>query len=138
MPELSALRLNLLRLGYAIMAGGIAIYIWPSMFSHRPDWPLMNSVVASMMTAMSLLALLGLRYPVQLLPLLLFELTWKTIWLAAIALPLWAAGLMEPRTAQTVFECGLMVILIPLIPWGHVFRSYAMQPATRWRNALAK
>jgi hypothetical protein len=41
---------------------------------------------------MSLLALLGLRYPVQLLPLLVFESAWMLIWLAAVAVPHLVAG----------------------------------------------
>jgi hypothetical protein len=34
---------------------------------------------------MSLLAFLELRYPVRLLPILLFECAWKLIWLAVVA-----------------------------------------------------
>ena len=37
--------------------------------------------------AMSVLAFLGLRYPVKMLPILLFESMWKLTWLAVIALP---------------------------------------------------
>ncbi len=137
MTEISPLRLNLLRIAYLIMAGGIAAVIWPTILNHRPDWPLMNSVVACMMAGMSLIAALGLRYPLQMLPILLFELAWKTIWLAAVALPLWSAGKIDPRTAQTVFETGLAVILLPLIPWDHVVRHYVAKAGSPWWRAAA-
>jgi len=39
---------------------------------------------------MSLLAFLGLRYPVGMLPILLFEVTWKVIWIVAVARPTWS------------------------------------------------
>jgi hypothetical protein len=49
--------------------------------------PVMEGVVACLLTAMSLLAFLGLRYPVRTLPILLFEVAWKAIWIAAVAVP---------------------------------------------------
>ena len=42
------------------------------------------------------LALLGIRYPLQMLPVLLFELAWKLIWVAAVVQPLWTAHQMDP------------------------------------------
>jgi hypothetical protein len=79
---LSVRRLRLLRLGYLILGGGLVIYKWPLLFHHAEPWPPMTSVVTSMLVAMSLLALLGLRYPVKMLPIMLFEVTWKLLWLA--------------------------------------------------------
>jgi hypothetical protein len=138
MTDVSLLRLNLLRAAYAFVAIGIALVVWPSLLSHRADWPLMNGVVAGMMAGVSVLALLGLRYPLQLLPVLLFELLWKTIWLSAVALPLWLGGQMDPRTMQSVIECLLAVVLIPVIPWAYVVRTYVKQPGARWRRDMAR
>jgi len=133
MTEISPFRLNLLRAGYLFVAAGIAVVIWPSILVHRTDWPLMNGVVACMMGAVSLLAALGLRYPLQMLPVLLFEFVWKIIWLSAVALPLWFAGRMDARTMETVIECLFVAILIPVMPWDHVWRRYVRQPGERWR-----
>ncbi len=136
-PIISPLRLNLLRVAYLIIAVGLALTIWPVIVSHSLEWPLMNSVVASMLTALSLLALLGLRYPLQMLPLLLFEFLWKTIWLVAVARPLWSAGALEPRTMETVRDCLFVVLLLPLIPWRHVIDHYVRRPGERWRTGPA-
>ena len=137
MTEISVLRLNLLRAAYAFVAVGIALVVWPSILSHPGNWPLMSGVVSCMMAGVSVLALLGLRYPLQLLPVLLFELVWKTIWLGAVALPLWLSGGMDPRTMQSVVECLIAIVLIPVIPWGHVIRTYVKQPGARWRRSVA-
>lgn len=133
MSDIAPWRINLLRVGYAIIFLGIAAVIWPLLLSHDSDWALMNSVVAAMMGAVSLLAALGLRYPLQMLPVLMFEFAWKAIWLGLVAMPLWKSGQMSPRTMETVIECALVVILIPLIPWDHVFRRYLRQPGESWR-----
>lgn len=47
----------------------------------------MEGVVVCLLAAMSLLAFLGPRYPIRMLPILLFEVAWKEIWIAAVAIP---------------------------------------------------
>lgn len=135
MRDVSMLRVHVLRAAYLLLVVGLGLTIWPLILSHSPDWPLFNGVTCALLGAVSVLALLGLRYPLQMLPLLLFELTWKTIWLAAVALPLWAAGEMDARTLTTVYECLFGVILMPLvIPWPYVWATYvkrAGDPRTR-------
>ncbi len=136
MNDVSLTRLYVLRATYLFVAGGLAFAIWPAILSHSPDWPLMNGVVACLLGAVSLGAVLGLRYPLQMLPVLLFELVWKLLWLGAVALPLWGAGQMDARTMQTVWECLLGVVLVPLVmPWRHVVDRYVRHPGDRWRRA---
>lgn len=138
MAEIALWRINLLRAAYLFVTVGIALTIWPLILNHPSGWPLMNGVVGGMMAAVSLLAALGLRYPLRMLPVLLFELLWKTIWLASVALPLWSSGRIDSRTTTTVFECLFAIILIPLIPWDHVVRTYVTKPGTRWRRESAQ
>lgn len=132
MTEISLFRLYLLRALYLFVAVGGALTFWPPLLSHSPQWPLMNSVVCALLAAMALLAALGLRYPLRMLPVLLFELLWKIIWLTAVALPLWRAGRLDPETMETVWNCLLGAILIPVIPWGYVFAHYVREPGDRW------
>jgi hypothetical protein len=67
------------------------------------------------------------------LPLLFFELVWKTIWLSAFALPLQAAHRLDATTMDTVFACALGIIFPIVIPWGYVFRHYVKQAGDRWK-----
>ncbi len=72
------------------------------------------------------------------LPLLLFELVWKLIWVLAYGLPLWSAGQLTPVTAQDLTNTLFGVILMPLvIPWTYVWRRYVRQPGARWRRSAA-
>ena len=65
-------RLYVMRVGYLIFGGGLAVVKWPTLFQ-RDQWTLAQSVIDCMLIALSLLALLGIRYPLQMLPVLLFD-----------------------------------------------------------------
>lgn len=86
--QLSTRRLNIMRFGYAFMGVGLVIVKWPLLLD-APSLPVMEGVVTCLLTAMSLLAFLGLRYPVGMLPILLFEVAWKLIWIGTVGIPTW-------------------------------------------------
>jgi hypothetical protein len=134
MHEVSLVRLYTLRICYLILAIGLGIYMWPSVIHHTADLAITHGIQFSLLAGLGLTALLGLRYPVQMLPLLLFELIWKTIYLLAFALPLWAAHQVTAAAAQDIQACLWVVIFIPLIPWRYVARHYVMQPGNRWKS----
>ena len=97
MTDVSTFRLYLLRAGYLLLVVGLGSTIWPAILDNTTTWELQRGVVVSMLGAMSVLAVLGIRYPLQTLPLLFFELTWKSIWLLGVALPLWSAHQIDGR-----------------------------------------
>ena len=94
----------------------------------------MNGVACSLLAAVSVLAAVGIRYPLQMLPILLFEMVWKSIWLIAVALPLWSTNQIDARTSEAVSNCLVATILIPLIPWRYVISQYAAKRGDRWRG----
>ncbi|WP_425861901.1 hypothetical protein [Arthrobacter sp. TWP1-1] len=130
-PELSLFRMNLMRVGYLFMGVGLVIVKWPLLL-HASSLPLFEGVVTCLLTAMSLLAFLGLRYPVRLLPILLFECIWKIIWLSVVALPAILAGDVDNATNAVIFNCSLVVIILAVVPWGYVWQRYAMAQGDRW------
>lgn len=132
--ELPTWRLNLLRAMYLLMAGGLGVVMWPRVLSHSTDWALRFGHTGALLAAIGVLSVWGLRYPVQMLPLMVFELVWKLIWLAAIGLPLWAEGQMTEAMWHSAGQIGLGVLLIPLVlPWRYLYRHYVAKPAERWR-----
>jgi hypothetical protein len=85
------------------------------------------------LTAMSLLAFLGLRYPVKLLPLLLFESAWKLIWLTLMALPRATDGSLDAATTDVVVSCSLVVVILAVTPWRYAWCQYGSAQGDRWR-----
>ena len=138
MSEVSTFRLYLLRAMYLLICVGLGSIMWPRIINHG-RWDLMEGVAFSLLAALSALAALGIRYPLQMLPLLLFELFWKAIWLTAVALPLWRADQLDAATMGTVFDCMLGIVLCPIvIPWPYVFANYLKKPGDRWRRAAER
>ena len=133
--EVSTLRLNLLRAMYLLIALGMGSQIWPLILRHPADVEHMMGVVRAMLGALTLLCLLGLRYPLKMLPLLLVEFAWKTIWVLSFGLPLWGAGQLDAGTAETLQACLVGVVLVPLVmPWRYVAAQYLKAAGDRWRG----
>jgi len=131
-PALSVTRLNVMRAGYLFMAAGLTLKKWP-LITDAADRPLYESVTICMLIAMSLLAWLGLRYPVKMLPILIFESAWKLLWLSAVALPLAASDALDPKTSEVTVNCSLVIVVLAVTPWRYAWRTYARTPGDRWR-----
>ena len=136
MDELSTFRLYVLRAMYALIGVGLMLHIWPLIVFPGPTVTHMGSVVRAMLGALSALCFLGIRYPVKMIPLLLWELLWKTIWVVAFGLPLWWNNRLDADTSETLVSTLAGVVLVPIaLPWGYLYRQFVRTPGDRWRGA---
>jgi hypothetical protein len=131
-PEVPRWRLYTLRAAYLVLIVGLGVFIWPRVIHHGNEFAVSSGVQTSLLAGLGAAALLGLRYPLQMLPLLLFELIWKTIYLIAFALPLWCAHAITAAAAEDIKSVLMAVIFIPLIPWGYVWQHYVAKRGERW------
>lgn len=133
--DVSMFRLYLLRAMYAFMAVGLAIYRLPAIFNPPVNLSTMGSVVLSVLAGIALLAVLGIRYPLKMLPLLFFEFLWKAVWVLAFALPQWYAGQLVPEAQEVLINNLVGIVLVPLvIPWGYVFNQFVKAHGDPWRK----
>ena len=131
--ELTTQRLNVMRFGYAFMGIGLVVVKWPVVVQDARSLPVMEGVVACLLTAMSLLAFLGLRYPQRMLPILLFEVIWKVIWIGAVAIPQLVSNDLNAEARDLLFRCSFVVVILAVIPWRYVWRRYVRTPGDAWR-----
>jgi hypothetical protein len=129
--EVSLARIYVLRATYLLLVIGLGGMIVPEVVSHPV---ISRGVIPSLLGAVWVLAFVGLKYPLEMLPLLMFEFAWKSIWMLAYGLPQWWASELPATFAEDSFNIGVGVILMPLvIPWGYVYRHYVKQSGARWR-----
>jgi len=129
--EVPLWRLYVLRTTYLLLVVGLGATVVPELFDHEPT---ARGVIPGMLSGIWLLAFFGLKYPLQMLPLLMFEFAWKAIWMIAYGLPQWSSGQLPPTFAEDFFNVAFGVVLMPLvIPWGYVWRRFGQRPGARWR-----
>ncbi len=132
--ELPTFRLHMMRAGYLLMAIGLMIVKWPLLLQ-AASMPLMDGAIVCILTAMSLLALLGLRYPIGMLPILLFEVIWKVLWLGIVALPHLIANNMDNATTVMLFSMAFVSAILAVTPWDYVWKRYVKARGDSWGRA---
>lgn len=130
-PGVSLFRLHLLRANYLVWAVAGLFLAIPPLFQHGATD---RGMIDSMFVGLWVMGLLGLRYPLQMLPIFLFEFVWKSVWLLAYGLPQRLAGSGSPKLSEDLIAIGNGPILFGLIiPWGYVWQHFIRKPAERWR-----
>ena len=128
--EVSLARLYLMRAVALLGVWGLLPTI-RSLFEHDQ---LARGVHNALIAGLWLMTFFAFRYPLKMVPVLLFELVWKTVWLLEFGLPQWWFGGGSPRLNEDLWSIGAFPIVVALvIPWGYVWRHYVQAPAERWR-----
>jgi len=132
MNEVSLFRLYALRSMYLLVVVGLGIFLWPSVIDPEKHWEVMEGQASCMLAAFSLLCVLGLRYPLQMLPIFLWEIIWKTLWLGLVPLPQWWAGHIDESVKPYIFGVSLVVLFYLTAPWRYLFTHYVKARGDRW------
>jgi hypothetical protein len=130
--DVSLFRLYVLRAMYLFIVVGLGVYLWPGVLDPDRHWELIQGQADCMLAAFSLVCLLGLRYPLQMLPILLWEVVWKTLWLLLVPLPQWLAGHVDEGIKPSIFACGMVVLVYLAIPWRYMAVLCIKASGARW------
>jgi len=120
------------RLGFGLVFALVGYKSWTSIVNHQGSWDPIQSAAVCMWAAQSLLSLIGVFHPLKMLPLVLFEIVYKLLWLAIVAWPLWSANRLAGSPAEELTYAFLGVVLpIVFVPWPYVFRKYIWSQPVR-------
>jgi len=119
-----------LRLFYGLMFAFVATQAWTTLLTHQGPWDPTRAVAWCVWAAYPTMSLFGVFKPLKMLPIMLFMLFYKGLWLAFVAYPLWSTGQLAGSPADEMARV-FMGIWIPalFVPWGYVARTYLPLPS---------
>jgi hypothetical protein len=118
-----------LRLFYGLMFALVAPQAWTQLLTHQGPWDPTRAVAWCVWAAYPTMSFLGLFKPLKMLPVYLFMLFYKSLWLLIVAYPLWSTGALAGSSANEMAHV-FMWIPIPalVVPWGYVARTFLPLP----------
>lgn len=125
------INIYLLRVLYLLMPLGAGTEAWKVIATHEGPWDHTKAVAWCVWAAYPTLSLFGLFKPLRWLPLVIFMIFYKTVWLFVVAYPLWRAGTLAgspPAEMAGVFIAAPFIALI--VPWKYVLQNYIFGRAT--------
>ena len=127
-PPVAQWQINAMRFLFLLMAFVMGGVVWNNLLFHSQGVPVTQGLSRAMLGALALMGLLGVRYPLQMLPLMLYEIAWKTVWLTLIALRAWLAGQWTADIGELFRDCIGIVIAYFIVPWPYIRARYFSQP----------
>src|SRR5688500_10828738 len=127
-----------MRVAYLLVLITVGNIAWSRIFPHQGGWDPLVAAALSMWAGSSVLSFFGLINPLRWLPLLLFEIAYKTIWLATGPYPRWASNQRAGSPDEPMTQAYFWVFRpIVAMPWGHVVRTCVL-PARISRKAISE
>ena len=121
----------LLRFLYFLMSAFLATDAWRTVLGHQGAWDHTKAAAWCMWVAYPTLSVLGLIHPLRMLPIIVFMIFYKTLWLLVVAYPLWRAGTLATSPANEMAHTFIWVWLpIVAVPWAYVWRTYVARTRT--------
>lgn len=125
------INIYLLRALYFLMAAFVATSAWSTILRHQGPWDPYRVLAFSVWAIYPTLAILGVFQPLRMLPIMLFMIGYKSLWLVAYAYPLWRAGTLTGPAAEIASSFLGAPLVILIVPWKYVWRTYVRGESRR-------
>lgn len=121
------INIYLLRLLFLLVVVFVGTDAWPALFTNQNPWDHVRAAAVCMWASYSVLSIFGFFNPLKWLPVIMFEILYKIVWLVVVAYPLWTNNKLAGSPAEEMTYAFLWVILpIVAMPWGYAFRNYIL------------
>ena len=114
-----------MRLFFILMFVFVGKDSWSKIINHQSNWEPMTAMAVSVWAAYSTLSFLGIFHTLKMLPIMVFMVFYKSLWLIIVAYPLWATNKLAGSDAEGMANVFIWVVIpIILMPWRYVFKTY--------------
>ncbi len=121
------INIYLLRVLYFLMLAFMATDAWKMIFTHEGPLDRFRGIAVCVWAAYGTLSLFGLIHPLKWLPIVLFMIFYKTLWLIVVAYPLWRTNQLAGSPSDEMANIFIAApFLILIVPWKYVFNTYIM------------
>jgi hypothetical protein len=119
------INIYLLRILYFLMLVFISSEAWTTIIGHQGPWDHVKAVAWCAWAAYTTLSIFGLINPLRWLPIVIFMIFYKTLWLIVVAYPLWSAGTLAGSPADEMAHVFVAApFLTVIIPWKYFFQRF--------------
>ncbi|HEV7763537.1 MAG TPA: hypothetical protein VGQ76_00920 [Thermoanaerobaculia bacterium] len=121
------IHIYLLRTLFLLVFLFVGFDAWSYLLKHQGAWDPMRAAAWSMFASYSLLSIFGVFRPLKLLPIAIFIVLYKSVWLLFVAYPLWTVGQLAGSRAEGMAKVFMWVPLMMLaVPWKYAFDKYVL------------
>ena len=119
------IHIYLLRVVYFLMFTLMSLNAWTMIFTDEGIPERFFAMAMSVWAAYGTLAFFGLFKPLKWLPIVLFMIFYKTLWLIIVAIPLWRIGELSGSAVEEMTYTFLPApFFLLIIPWNYIFRTF--------------
>ena len=121
------IQIYILKLFFLLMFVFAAKDAWTELITHKGDWNPEIAVAWCSIAAYTTLSGLGIFNTLKMLPIMLFMIFYKGLWLFFVAYPLWKNGTLVNSEAQDWTQIFILIIIpIIVMPWKYIFKTFVL------------
>lgn len=119
------INIYLLRVLFTLMFVFLTYDSWSHIINHKGPWEVANTAAWCMWGSYSVISFIGILRPLKMLPIILFEIIYKTTMLIIVSYPLYVKNELIGSPAEGMTRMFVWVVFsIIIMPWGYFFRNF--------------
>lgn len=124
------IQVHALRTLFLLMFLFVGFDAWSALLGHQGAWDPIRAAALCMFASYATLSGIGVFRPLKMLPIVVFMVVYKSVWLMVVAYPLWSAGELAGSSAEGMANIFIWVVVPALlVPWRFAFERFVMDRA---------